>query len=195
MTMSPAARAIGIAALVVVAALALYAVAATLDRWPELVIAAWGAALGAGMAINGIALREMDVADDAPAAVSAADGIATLQHQICVVFVAITAWRTAVDEHFGWAAATIVCGIAWAWTLSRAAAVIERVDRRAALRAYFRAFQVAALLVAVSAIYASIALESAWLWRPTVPADLQWLVWLAILESASLPLTFLVLRS
>lgn len=195
MTMSPAARAIGIAAFVVVAALALYAVAATLDRWPELVIAAWGAALGAGMAINGIALREMDVADDAPAAVSAADGIATLQHQICVVFVAITAWRTAVDEHIGWAAATIVCGIAWAWTLSRAAAVIERADRRAALRAYFRAFQVAALLVAVSAIYASIALESAWLWRPTVPADLQWLVWLAILESASLPLTFLVLRS
>jgi hypothetical protein len=195
MTMSPAARAIGIAALVVVAALTLYAVAATLDRWPELVIAAWGAALGAGMAINGIALREMDFADDATSGVTVTDRIGTLLHQTCVVFVAITAWRTAVDEHMGWAAATIVCGIAWAWTLYRIVGVVERADRRSALRAYFRAFQVVAVLLAVCAIYASIALESPWLWRPTVPADLQWLVWLAILEFASLPITFLVLRS
>jgi hypothetical protein len=195
MTMSPAARAIGIAALVVVTALALYSVAATLDRWPEVVIAAWGAALGAGMAINGIALREMDFADETPSATGATDWIRTLQHQVCVVFVAITAWRTAVDEHMGWAAATIVCGLAWAWTLSRIVGVIEHTGRRAALRAYFRAFQVLALLFAMSVIYASIALESLWLWRPAVPADLQWLVWLAILEFTSLPITFLALRS
>ena len=195
MTMSPAARAIGIAALVVVAALALYAVAATLDRWPELVIAAWGAALGAGMAINGIALREMDFADDVASGVTPADGMRTLQHQICVVFVAITAWRTAVDEHMGWAAATIVCGLGWAWTLTRLVGLIENASRRQALRAYYRAFQVLAVSLAVGGIYSSIAMESPWLWRPAVPADLQWLVWLTILESASLPASFFVLRS
>jgi hypothetical protein len=73
--------------------------------------------------------------------------------------------------------------------------ITEHADRRTGLRAYFRAFQVGALTFAVAAIYTSIAVESPWLWRPTAPADLQWLVWATILEFASLPLTFLVLRS
>ena len=191
---SAARRAIGVASIAVVVAIAAYAIAATLDRWPELVIGAWGGALGAGMAINRIALHEMDFADERSASASS-DWSRVLQHQICVVFVSITAWRTARDEHIGWAAATVVCAIAWAWTLYRIVPAIERANRRAALRAYFSAFQVFAVSIAVSAIYASVATESAWLWRPTAPADLQWFVWAAVLELTSLPPTFLVVRS
>jgi hypothetical protein len=190
---SPATRAIGIAGLVVVAALALYSVAATMDRWPALVIGAWGAALGAGMAINGIALREADFADEAASA--RASSTTAFQHQMVIVLVAFTAWRTAVDEHVGWAIATVAGGVGWAWTLCRLAGAIEHANRSDAMRAYFRAFRVVTVLFAVSAIYASVALESTWLWKPGVPADLQWLIWLAILEFPSLPLTFFVLRS
>ena len=192
--LSPAARAISIAAVVVVAALAVYATAATLDRWPDLVIIAWGAALGSGMAINGIVLRELDFADEL-AETPAIGRSAPLLHQVSVAAVALAAWRAAADEHFGWVAVTVVCGAAWAWTLYRLLDSIERADRRDALRAYSRAFNVLAILFAVCVIYASVALESRWLWRPTVPADLQWLVWLMILEFTSLPITFAVLRS
>jgi hypothetical protein len=188
--LSPAARAISIAAVVVVAALTIYATAATLDRWPDLVIVAWGAALGAGMAINGIVLRELDF-DDEGAAKPATGWRAPLLHQVSVALVAVAAWRTATNERFEWAAVTVVCGVAWAWTLYRLLDTIERADRRDALRAYSRAFTVLAVLFAVCVIYASVALESRWLWRPTVPADLQWLVWLMILEFTSLPLTWL----
>ena len=192
---SPVGRAIGAAGMVVVVAVAAYSVAATLDRWPELVIGAWGAALGAGFAINRIALRETDwPGDDAPAR-PAPNRTAGLHHQVCVLFVAITAWRTAVVEHFGWAAATVACAWAWAWTLSRVAAHLEHATRADALRAYFRSFLTVAVLLAVAVIYASVAIESPRLWRPATPADLQWVVWFAILQFASLPATFLVLRS
>jgi hypothetical protein len=181
--------------MVVVVALAVYAIAATVDRWPELVIAAWGAALGAGLAINRIALHELDISRDGATAARAAGRAAVLQHQFSLVVVAITAWQTAAIEHVAWAAATIVCGFTWAWTLSRVAAELQHATRTDAMFAYFRAFQVVAVLFAVAGIYASVALESPWLWRPAAPAELQWLVWLTILEFASLPLTFLVLRS
>jgi hypothetical protein len=192
---SPVHRAIGAAGMVVVVAVAAYSVAATLDRWPDLVIGAWGAALGAGLAINRIALRETDWPSEEPADRPATKWTAGLQHQICVLFVAIAAWQTAVVEHFAWAAATVACAWAWAWTLSRVAAQLEHATRMDALRAYFRSFLTVAVLLAVSVIYASVAIEAPRLWRPATPADLQWLVWFAILQFASLPATFLVLRS
>jgi hypothetical protein len=146
------------------------------------------------MAINGIVLRELDFADEV-AAKPAIGWTAPLLHQVSVVLVAAAAWRTATDERFAWAAVTVVCGAAWAWTLYRLLGAIERADRRDALRAYSRAFNILAVLFAVCVIYASVALESRWLWRPSVPADLQWLVWLMIMEFTSLPITFAVLRS
>jgi hypothetical protein len=194
MAESPIRHTIGVAGTVVVVAIAAYAVAATLDRWPELVVAAWGASLGAGLAINRIAYRELDWPDDVPTA-SAADWPTALQLQTSLLLVATTAWQTAVAEHFAWAAATVICALVWAWTLSRVAAQLEHATRVDALRAYFRSFQMVAVLLAVCVIYASVAIESPWLWRPSTPADLQWLVWFAILEFASLPVTFLIVRS
>ena len=189
MTMSPASRAIGIAAFVIAAALALYAVAATADRWPSLVIAAWGAALGAGMAINGIARREMEVADAAAAPDARLDRTAALQHQICTAIVALAAWQTAERESAGWAAVTMISAVAWAWTFPRLVAQLERAPLVTCLRAYATAFQTMAVLAAIACIYGSIALDTAWLWRPAVPAHLQAFVWLAILEFPGLPLT------
>ena len=192
MTMSPAERAIGIAAAAIVAALAVYSVAATLDRWPDLVIAAWGAALGAGIAINGIALREMDVEAGAAAdSASSRHWFAAVQHQICTALVAVAAWQTAAAERFAWAAATIVLGAAWAWTITRLVTSVERAGSGDALHAYYRAFQAAAITLAVAVIYASVALESTWLWRPSAPADLQGFVWFAVLEVAGLPATLI----
>jgi hypothetical protein len=190
--MTPAERAIGAAAFVVTVALGLYAVAATLDRWPELVIAAWGAALGAGMAINGIALREMDFDGPAePGDQPRPDRIAAVRHQVCTALVAISAWQTAEREHLAWAAATVVLGLAWAWTLPRLVTAMERASMKTCLRAYYRAFQISALVAAIGFIYASIAQETLWLWRPAAPANLQAFVWLAILEFAGLPLTLI----
>jgi hypothetical protein len=192
MTMSPAERAIGIAAAVTAAALAVYSVAATLDRWPDLVIAAWGGALGAGMAINGIALREMDVESDRVADTpSSRHWFAAAHHQICTALVAVAAWQTAAAESFAWAAATVVLGVAWAWTITRLVSTLERAGPRDALHAFYRAFRAAAITLAVAAMYASVALESTWLWRPSAPADLQGFVWLAVLEFAGLPATLM----
>jgi hypothetical protein len=188
--MTPAGHAIGVAALVVSVALGLYAVAATLDRWPELVIAAWGAALGAGMAINGIALHEMDF--DGPATRQPApDRTAAVRHQVCTILVALSAWQTAKREQIAWAAATLILGVLWAWTIPRLVAAMERASVRICLYAYYRSFLSAAVVTAMAAIYASVALETAWLWKPATPAELQPFVWLAILEFASLPLTLI----
>lgn len=190
--MTPAGRAIGIAALLVSVALGLYSVAATLDRWPELVIAAWGAALGAGMAINGIALRELDFAG-APDSSSdrTSDPIAAVRHQLCTVLVAICAWQTAEREEIGWAAATVLLGVVWVWTIPRLVAALERASMRTCLHAYYRSFLFAAVVTAMACVYASVALETVWLWKPATPADLQAFVWLAILEFAGLPLTLI----
>jgi hypothetical protein len=188
--MSPAGRAIGIASLVIAVALGVYAVAAALDRWPELVVAAWGAALGAGMAINGIALRELDFASDTPPS-GTPDPIGAVQYQLCTALIAVGAWQTARGEQFGWAAATVIVGVAWSWALSRLANSLETRTLQQGLRAYARSFQLLAVLLGGVLMYASVALETLWLWRPAVPADLQGFVWLVILEFAGLPLTLL----
>jgi hypothetical protein len=188
--MTPAQRAIGVAAFVVTVALGLYAAAATLDRWPELVVAAWGAALGAGMAINGIALKEMDFeGQDGVVAPQAPDRFAAGRHHLCAVLVAISAWQTAEGERVGWAVATVIFGLAWAWTLPPLVAVMERASTRACLHAFYRSFQIFAVVASVGLVYASVALETLWLWRPATPADLQVFVWLGILEFAGLPLS------
>jgi hypothetical protein len=188
--MTPAGRAIGVAAFVVSVALGLYSVAATVDRWPEVVIAAWGAALGAGMAINGIALREIDFAGARDATTDAApDRVAAVQHQACAVLVAISAWQTAQREQIGWAAATVMLGVVWAWTIPRLVSAMERASVRICLYAYYRSFLILTVAATIAVIYASVALENLWLWRPQAPADLQAFVWLAILEFAGLPLT------
>jgi hypothetical protein len=187
--MTPAQRAITVAAFVVTVALGLYAAAATVDRWPELVIAAWGGALGAGMAINGIGLREMDFDGSETTAVHAPDRSAAIRHQVCAGLVALCAWQTAERAHLAWAVATVVLGLIWAWTLPSLVANMERASMRACLHAYYRSFQIIGVAAAVSVIYASVALETLWLWRPTTPADLQMFVWLGILEFAGLPLT------
>jgi hypothetical protein len=193
--MTPAARAIIVAALVVAVALGLYGIAATLDRWPELVIASWGAALGAGMAINGIALREMDVADSTDSALHAPpDRTAALRHQVCTALVAACAWLTAEREQIGWAGATVMLAVVWVWTMPRLVAAMERAPTRVCLEAYARAFQLAAIAGAIALIYASVALDTPWLWRPLLPSNLQFLLWLAILEFAGLPLTLMALR-
>lgn len=193
--MTPAGRAITVAAFVVSVALGLYAVAATLDRWPELVVAAWGAALGAGIAINGIALREMDFdgrSDSRPD--PAPDPVGAAFHQMCALLVAISAWQTAEREQVAWGAATVVLGLAWAWTLPRLVEAMERASTYACLHAYYRSFQFFGVAIAIGVMYASIAVESPSLWRPGAPADLQLLVWLAILEVCSLPLTLIAIR-
>jgi hypothetical protein len=187
--MTPAQRAIGAAAFVVTVALGLYAAAATLDRWPELVVAAWGAALGAGMAINGIALKEMDFEGPDGILTPEPDRFAAARHQLCAALVAVSAWQTAEGERLGWAIATVICGLAWAWTLPPLVAVMERASARACLHAFYRSFQIFAVLAAVGLVYASVALETLWLWRPATPADLQVFVWLGILEFAGLPLS------
>lgn len=193
--MTPAQRAIGLAAFVVTVALGLYAVAATLDRWPELVIAAWGAALGAGMAINGIALREMDGAPGGSGVPPAGGRGAALRHQLCSILVATAAWQTAEREHLAWALATIGVGFAWAWTLPGLVAAMERARPGACIHAYYGAFRFMAIAAAVGLVYASVALETAWLWKPSTPADLQFAVWLTILEFAGLPLTLVALAN
>jgi hypothetical protein len=190
MSDSPAGRAIGIAAFVVSASLAVYATAAVLDRWGELVIAAWGAALGAGMAINGIIWRELDF-DGASTTDLGVERMAGVQHQVCSLLTAIGAWQTAETEAWGWAAATVIIGVGWALTFSRLVAGIEHASVRNGMRIYGFAFQLVTIVAALGLIYASIALETPWLWRPTVPADLQAFVWLTVLEFAGLPLTLL----
>jgi hypothetical protein len=117
------------------------------------------------------------------------DRLAAVRHQICTVLVAISAWQTAERQHIAWAAATIVLGLAWAWSVPRLVAAMEGASTRTCLRAYSRSFQVIAVIAALTLIYASVALDSAWLWRPQAPADLQAFVWLAVLEFAGLPLT------
>src|SRR5262245_45918750 len=111
--MTPAQRAITVAAFVVTVALGLYAAAATVDRWPELVIAAWGGALGAGVAINGIALREMDFDGPDASAVQASGRFAAFRHQLCAALVALCAWQTAERAQLVWAVATVVLGMVW----------------------------------------------------------------------------------
>lgn len=188
--MSPAQRAVAIAAFVVTVALGLYAAAAAVDRWPELVIAAWGAALGAGMAINAIALREIDFEPETP---SAAPPLvpAAARHQAIALGVALCAWQTAEHQHFAWAAATVALGLGWAWTLPPLVGAMERATTRICLHAYFRSFQIVGVLAAIALVYASVAMETLWLWRPAAPADLQAFVWLAILEFSGLPLTLI----
>lgn len=188
--MSPAQRAVAIAAFVVTVALGLYAAAATVDRWPELVIAAWGAALGAGMAINAIALREIELEADSPSA-AAPLLPAAARHQAVALAVALCAWQTAEHQHLAWAAATVALGLGWAWTLPPLVGAMERATIKICLHAYFRAFQIIGVLAAVALVYASVAMETLWLWRPAAPADLQAFVWLAILEFSGLPLTLI----
>jgi hypothetical protein len=108
--------------------------------------------------------------------------------------VAIGAWQTAEREHIGWAAATILSAVAWAWTFPRLVMQLERTTLVTCMRAYAHAFQLFAVLMAIGCIYASIALETAWLWRPSVPADLQAFVWVGILEFAGLPLTLVAAK-
>ena len=189
--MTPAQRAITVAALVVTAALGIYAVAATVDRWPELVVAAWGAALGAGMAINGIALRELDFKGPELSGPPMPKRLAAARHQVCAALVALSAWQTADREYGAWAVAAVVFGLAWAWTLAPLVAAMEGASARTCLHAYYRSFQVSAVTAAVALVYASVAIETPWLWRPQAPADLQVIVWLSILEFAGLPLTLM----
>jgi len=85
-------------------------------------------------------------------------------------------------------------GIGWAFTFSRLVARLERASSRDGRHAYGQAFQIVTVVAAIGLIYASITLETPWLWRPAVPADLQAFVWLVILEFAGLPLTLLTLR-
>ena len=191
--MSPAARAVGIAAFVTSAAVGLYSIAAVLDRWPELVIAAWGASLGAGMAINGIALREMDAHGATTAGERRRDLTAAVQHQLCTFVVAVAAWQIAATESFGWAAAAVIAGVAWAWTFPRLVGAMERATSTDAMRAYLRAFQLVVIVFVATLIYASIALDTVWLWRPKVPADVQAVLWLLVLEFSGLPLTLVAL--
>jgi hypothetical protein len=190
--MSPAARAIRVAGFAIAVAFVLYLISATLDRWPEVVLAAWGAALGAGMAINGIMFREAEFASSFDASADPPhDSAGAAQHQICTLLASIAAWRTAATEAVAWALAAAILIVAWAWSLQRLTQNIEAASSRTFSGAYFRAFRVAALTLAAAGIYASIATESSWLWKPAVPADLQLPVWLAILEFASLPLTLI----
>jgi hypothetical protein len=169
--MSPAQRAVAIAAFVVTVALGLYAAAAAVDRWPELVIAACG---------------EPETPSAAPPLVPAA-----ARHQAIALGVALCAWQTAEHQHFAWAAATVALGLGWAWTLPPLVGAMERATTRICLHAYFRSFQIVGVLAAIALVYASVAMETLWLWRPAAPADLQAFVWLAILEFSGLPLTLI----
>jgi hypothetical protein len=179
---------------VVTVALGFYSVAATFDRWPELVIAGWGAALGAGMAVNGIAFREIDSAGQATVEPQAANRVAAARHQLCAVLVALSAWQTAEHQHIAWGSATVVLGLVWAWTLPPLVTAMERASARTCLHAYYRSFQIMTLVAAIALMYASVTLETVWLWKPGVPADLQAFVWLAILEFSGLPLSLIAAR-
>jgi hypothetical protein len=147
------------AACVVSASLSVYATAAVLDRWGELVIAAWGASLGAGMAINGIIWRELD-ADTGPAIHGPGDRMAGVQHQVCSVMTALAAWQTAETEAWGWAAATVIVGIGWGLTFSRLVTRLEHASIRNGMHAYGQAFQIVTIVAAMGLIYASITLDT-----------------------------------
>ena len=136
----------------VTVALGLYSVAATVDRWPELVIAAWGAALGAGMAVNGIALRELDFDSPPGESPQVPNRVAAARHQLCSLAVALSAWQTAEHEHAAWAAATVVFGLLWAWTLPPLVAAMERATARTCLHAYYRSFQIMTVVAAIARV-------------------------------------------
>ena len=59
------------------------------------------------------------------------------------------------------------------------------------MRALFNTLRIVGVLAAIALVYASVAMETLWLWRPAAPADLQAFVWLAILEFSGLPLTLI----
>ncbi|MGQ0735759.1 MAG: hypothetical protein ACT4QD_19155 [Acidobacteriota bacterium] len=195
---SPAAGAIGIAAGVIAGALAVVAALSVADAWPAVVLAAFGAALGAGVSINTIHARVLDGAQPTataldPRAAAASRRLAVV-HQLTIVLVVAAIVVAGVTENGWWWLAAAVAGAGWAAALFRLAGHLERHECPAGGSAYPRAFQLGLLAAALWLTYGAIAADTPWLWRPVRWDDFQGPIWAVVLEIAGLPLTLSALQ-
>ncbi|MGE3276500.1 MAG: hypothetical protein AB7O67_15410 [Vicinamibacterales bacterium] len=197
---SPAARALSAAGLVIGIALAVYAGVAALDDWPQVVVAALGAVLGAGVAVNAIVSRDIDPwrLPPGPSARGAA-----WAHQATVVAVAGAVAAAGLTENPWWLALFVAAGALWLLTFRQLVAIVAADDPRPPEKrpvetpppsVYPRAFQAVTLAFAFALLYAAIAADTPWLWRPAIWDDYQAALWLVLLEFSSLPLTLAGLR-
>jgi hypothetical protein len=197
---SPAARALSAAGLAIAAALAIYAAASAADTLPAIVVATLGAVLGAGVAVNAIAARDIDpwpLPPGPPARRQA--GL----HQATIVAAVGAVTAAGVTENGWWLAAFVSAGALWLLTFRQLVAIIAADDPRPPDErpvegpppsVYPRAFTVAMLVSAVALLYLGVASDTPWLWHPTIWDDYQGALWLVLLEFSSLPLTLAALR-
>jgi hypothetical protein len=191
---SPLRNAIRAASAVICLALVVYAAAAAADDWPALVMASLGAALGAGFTINALVARDLD-GDAGAAAIEPRSTIpSVVVHQLlCVAIPSFIAWAGRAEDP-RWLIGAVALGPLWAWTLSTLVDAIERTGT-SVRDIYPRAYQIAALSVAMWFIYGAIAADTPWLWRPTKWDDYQAPLWFVVLEFVSLPLTLAAMKA
>jgi len=213
---SPAGQAIGMASGVVLAATVIYLGTAAADALPELMLAAIGAVLGAGVAINAIVARDLDrsippwpdgwqprLAGVPLRGARARLGVIVGLH-LAVVGVAAAVQTAGVREDWRWLLVANGCAVAW-WALTRAlvdvAAPPEPVDGPTApARSYdgasvfALAFVLAAVTFAVVLLYAAIAADTPWLPSPRLWDHYQGVLWFVLLEFVALPLALVARR-
>ncbi|MGE0039561.1 MAG: hypothetical protein AB7H88_14335 [Vicinamibacterales bacterium] len=197
---SPAARALSAAGLAISFALAVYAAVAAADTLPAILVAALGAVLGAGVAVNAIAARDLDPWPPPPG--PPAERQAWL-HQGALVAAVGAVSAAGVTENPWWLAAFVSAGALWLLTFRQLVAIVAADDPRPPEQrpveapppsVYPRAFGVAMLAAAMGLLYLGVAADTPWLWRPAIWDDYQGALWLVLLEFSSLPLTLVALR-
>ncbi|MDP1571202.1 MAG: hypothetical protein Q8L86_14505 [Vicinamibacterales bacterium] len=206
---SPAAGAIGFAALVVLVALLGYIVTAALDDWPALMLATLGAMLGASFATTRIVGYDLD--PRAPAALP--DGwtprvlgmaVATSGARAGVrrgMHLAILALAASVQVA-GWLeeprVLVLTLGLGGLWyTLFRAVVELASPPERPGDEpppaaeppdsVFPPLFQMSASALALGLLYLAIATDTPWLWRPTIWDHFQGPLLFILLEAVSAP--------
>jgi hypothetical protein len=184
-TDSPVQNAVGAASLVILIAMVLFSVAAYADAWPALVMMAYGAALGAGVAINAITARGLDMS----ASTSTAATPAALLQGLTLATPIALAWSLWLDDRRLLIVPVVLAGV-WSWQLWLLTGVLERGGSESADGSVYRqAFQLMTLAFVICLLYGAVATDTPWLWRPTVWDHFQGPIWFVVLEFAALPLS------
>jgi len=206
---SPAAGAIGFAALVVLVALLGYTVTTALDDWPSLMLATLGAILGASFATTRIVSHGLD--HQMPAALpdgwtprvlgmavttpAARAGVRRSMHATILAIAASVQVAGWLEEPRVLALTLLLGGLWYALfrTVVELASPPEREDDepRVPVEApdsvFPPLFQISTAALALGLLYLAIATDTPWLWRPTTWDHLQGPLLFVLLEAVSAP--------